>query len=197
MGLEDILAAIRTDTDAEIAEVRARAGDEVSSIEAKARIDGEAAAAAILEAAERAARTEADQIVLRARSTVEHRLMEAVEDEYQQTLAHLRDVLSKIRGTSRYRAVLHVLLEEALHRLPDATMVSVDPADVSLINELLGERDSPKLDIETSTGCISGVTVSTDDGRSVHNTFEIRIERADGLFRAIAGQYLTVAESPR
>ena len=51
MGLDDILSAIHSDTNAEIADVLAWAHDEVSSIEARARIDGEAAAA-ILEAAE-------------------------------------------------------------------------------------------------------------------------------------------------
>jgi vacuolar-type H+-ATPase subunit E/Vma4 len=197
VGLEDILAAIRADTDAEIVAVLERARDEVSSIEAQAGIDGETAAEAIMEAAEEAARHEADRIVVHARSTAERRLADAVEDEYQQALARLKELLAELRRTPRYRAVLQVLLEEALHRLPDVTVVSVDAADGSLIDELLRIRDGPMPNIDTSVTSIGGATVSTGDGRSVHNTFETRIQRADGLMRAIAGQYLVGNGNPR
>lgn len=190
MGLEDILAAIRTDTDAEIAEVYRQARDEVSAIEEQARIDGARQADVILEANEVSARREAAQIVIHARGAVERIFADAVEEEYHKTLGRLREELDAIRDTSRYRAVLGVLIDEALGRLPEATVVFADPADVPLVDELLGASGGRAPRIEESGASIGGVTVATGDGRSVHNTFEVRIERADGLLRAIAARDL-------
>jgi len=197
VGLEDILAAIRADTDAEVADVLALARGEVSTIEAQARIDGERAAADILRTAEDSARTEADQIVIRARTAVQRRLALAGEDEYRRTLDRLREELRDLRSTPRYRAVLDALLDEALGRLPQASVVLVDPRDTSLAADLVGGRDGPAPRVEGSLATMGGVSVATDDGRSVHNTFEVRMERADGVLRTIATRHTTATGSTR
>ncbi len=194
MSLEDILAAIRADTDAEVAAVLARARDEVSAIEERARRDGEREAADIVRVAGEAASGEADRIVIRARSDVRRLVADAVETEYRVTLDRLGEELDRIRSTPRYREVLGMLLQEALERLPEASVVLVDPRDASLVTELLGDGDSlPRIDASLVT--MGGVSVATDDGRRVRNTFEVRTQRADGVLRTIAAGHLSVEGS--
>ena len=197
MALEDILAAIRADTDAEIADLLARARDEVSAIGEKARADGERVRVDIIRAAEDSARREADQVVIRARTEVQRCLALAVENEYRRTLDQLREELNDLRSTCRYRAVLDGLVGEALERLPQANVVLVDPRDTSLAADLVGGRDGSAPLVEGSLSTMGGVSVATDDGRCVHNTFEVRMERADGVLRTIAARNTTAIGSTR
>ncbi|MDH3754681.1 MAG: V-type ATP synthase subunit E [Acidimicrobiia bacterium] len=195
MPLDDILTAIRSEADAEIREIRASCAAEVAALAAEAdeqALEAERAAAA---SRDLAADREVARIVNRAALEATRKMMSAVEIAYQEALDALRVRLGAVRDTAEYPDILARLLDEVLDVLPDATGVLVDPADTELVGSLLVERDRRGLAVETASTCLGGVELVTDDGRAVRNTFESRLQRADGRLRRLVAQHIPDRDS--
>lgn len=190
MALEDILTAIRSETEGEIQEIRDTCDEEVAAVRAEARDHAAEAEGIGARSRDLAADREVARIVNRAALRADQELKRSVELAYQEILDTLRARLGSIRGTSDYRVAMARLLDEGLDVLPDATAVRVDPMDVELAQALLSERDREDLVIEESLTSDGGLDVVTDDGRAVLNTFEVRLERADGRLRRLAAEQL-------
>lgn len=186
MAVDDILAAIRAETDAEIERVRARAAGEVETILARGRDEAAAAEERTAAARDAAATRDAERIVNRARLTADRRLWAAAEEIYQDLVGEVRVRLAALWGTLRYRDLFGRLLDECLAVLPDASPVLVDPQDEALVRGLPVVAGSGGTTVEASLRTMGGLEVATDDGRFVRNTFESRLERADIHLRLLA-----------
>lgn len=186
MALADILAAIRRETEDEIARVRAVAADDIAAIEAEADA---AVAAAQEEAAhgrDQAAQANADRIRNRALLAADRRLREAEEQVFQRALDQVRARLQDLTSTGRYRLVMETLVAESREMLPNAAILRVAPEDA----ELAGSLAAPfgNWIVEPSLDGGRGVELATNDGRLVRNTLEDRVARAEPHLRRLLAQ---------
>ena len=190
MALEDILAAIRSETDGEIRQIREACAEEVAAVEAAARDKALEAEQIGARSRDLSADREVARIVNRATLNANQELIHSVELAFQEALDAVRLRLGAVRGTVDYPPAVARLLDEGLDVMPDATAVRVDPLDVGVVEALLVERDRGDLDIEPSLTSTGGVDLITDDGRAVLNTFEARLARADGRLRRLATEHI-------
>ena len=187
MAVEDILAAIRSNGDAEINRIRAESGAAVEAIVDEARAQSrtaeqEAASSFDVEAEEQRAR-----IVNRAHLIVDRRLRGTAEDLYGEITAEVTARLSELRGTPQYREVFASLFAECRAVLPEARVIRIDPADVGLAEHLADATGDGGFVLDPSLETIGGLQLATEDGRrQVGNTFESRLERADRALRSLA-----------
>lgn len=195
MALADILNAIRRETEekiersrvlgeAEAREVMEEAGREATRVEEETGRSRDAAAV-----------QSHARVVNKARLARDRRLRAGIEAVYQAAIERVRMRLQGIRDTTIYQEMLDRLLEEALERLPAASAVRINPADEDLLTKLLAERGEAQLRVEPVLTCWGGLELASDDGRTVRNTFESRLESAEGQLRLVATQQLGIVES--
>jgi vacuolar-type H+-ATPase subunit E/Vma4 len=190
MALDDILRSIRAGADAEVAELEAACAKEVAAIVAQADDEAIRAEQDAATSRDRAAEREATRIVDRARLEARREALGSVEVAYQESLDAMRGRLGTIRKTDAYPGIFARLLDEALGVIPRARRLSVDPADAELAQALLTDRGLHHIDVEPTTACAGGLDLSTDHDRTVRNTFESRLERADGRLRRLVAARL-------
>lgn len=189
MALADILAAIEEEAAMQIAEIERRSEQKVEALLAQA--DGEAAEieAEAARSGSEALETNVIRIRHRARLEVTRALRKAREEVYQRALTEARARLAGLRDAPAYPRLLEALLGEAVSALPGARAVRVDPRDQDLTASLVGDTGL-RLDAERAIETWGGVTVSTGDGRTVDNTVETRLERAEAVVRQLAERVL-------
>ncbi len=185
MALDDILRSIRTSSDAQVRELEVACTDQIAAIVARAETEAIAAEHDAATSRESVAERETARIVDRARLEARREALGAVEVAYQESLDALRVRLGTIRATDEYPLIFARLLEEALRVIPHPQRVSIDPADLELARAMLAERDLADIAVEPTTTCAGGLDVSTDHDRTVRNTFESRLEQADGRLRRL------------
>lgn len=190
MALDDILRSIRAGADAEVRQLEAAGANEIAAIVARADAEGLEAEREATMSRDRGADREAIRIVDRARLEARREALSAVEVAYQESLDALRARLGTIRGTDAYPRIVAHLLGEALRVLPLATRASVDPADIELATDLLVQRGRDEIAVEPTLSCAGGLDLSADHERTVRNTFESRLERADGRLRGLVAAHL-------
>ena len=184
MALSDILDRIRRETEARIAAIEEDAHGRAATILAEA---GRAAAAAEEELAGRRhdeAATACDRIRNRARLESDRELRAAREAIVQQLLTDVAQRLAGLRATGRYEELFGRLANEASRVLPDATVAHVDPRDEERAKELFGPTVAVVGDLETG----GGLVLMSPDGRTVHNTLELRLKRAESHLRRLIAQ---------
>jgi vacuolar-type H+-ATPase subunit E/Vma4 len=186
MALDDILAAIRTETEAEIAAIRSMGEARAAAAVARAKEEASAIEAAAAASMDGVASHRRDRIVNRARLEADRMLRTAAEEVYAETVAEAERRLVAIRHTPEYGRLLGDLLEECLAVLPDARTVRVERSDRELIEGLLAERRIHNLAVASDLKTAGGVVLATGDGRRVVNTFESRRARAERYLRRIA-----------
>lgn len=192
MPLNDILRAIRADTDAQLEALEAAAAAEVAAIEARADTEAQQAEQQAARARDRHAEREASRLVDDARLEARRAMLRAVEAAYQNVLGDLRNRLAAVRHSESYPTILVGLLEEGLDVIgrTDITQVSVDRADVDLARGLVFERLPGAVVVAAAAPCLGGLDLATDDGRVVRNTFESRLARADDRLRGLVAEQL-------
>jgi vacuolar-type H+-ATPase subunit E/Vma4 len=190
MALDDILRSIRAGADAEVHELEAACTNEVAAIVARAETEAIAAEQDAATSRRRGAERDASRIIDRARLEARRVALDAVEVAYQESLDAVRIRLGTVRTTGVYPLIFARLLDEALAVIPGAQRVSVDPADVELAHTLLAERQLPHIAVEPMLTCAGGLDVATDHDRTVRNTFESRLEQADGRLRRLVAAQL-------
>ena len=190
MALDDILRSIRAGADAEVRELEATCMAEVAAIVARAEADATAVEQDAATSLQRGTEREASRLIDRARLEARRAALDAVEVAYQERIDALRVRLGTIRDSDAYPLILAGLLDEALVVIPTARRVSVDPADLELARALLAERDLADVAVEPTLACDGGLELSTDHDRIVRNTFESRLEQADGRLRQLVAARL-------
>ncbi len=186
MALGDILAAIRSETEVEIARIRSDGEARIAALLERATSEAAAAEEEAASAMDAAAAHRRDQIVNRARLEAERMVRRAVEEVYVDTVEAAEGRIGALRAGDGYEALLGDLLEECLAVLPDARVVEVDPADEALVDRLLADRGIHHMRVDPCLTTAGGVALSTRDGRRVINTFESRRARAERHLRRIA-----------
>lgn len=184
MALADILEAIRREADEELAAVAADADRLAASIREGARADAAVAEAEAAGGRDDELRAAAGELLRGAALDAARMVREAREEIFQRALEGVRRRLDVLRCDERYGAVFLGLLEESMAALPEATTVMVDRGDVELVARLLDRLDVA-VHVDASLVTAGGVRVATADGRSVDDTFETRLARAEPELRRL------------
>lgn len=187
MAVEHILAAIRSEADAEISRIRAESADAVAAILDGAREEAKSireTAAASLD--DEAARQRA-RVVNRARLVAERRLRAVAEEIYGELHDDVILRLAGRRDALDYPELFGRLFEECRAVLPDARVLRTDPADEDIAARTLAGIEVEGFSIDPGISTTGGLELVTEDRRrSVRNTFEARLERGDRPLRALA-----------
>lgn len=186
MALEDILDAIRAETDGEIARIRVESDAAVATIAARAReeaADVERTAAASMD--DQAAH-ERERITNRARLEADRDLRAATEEIYLGLRSEVASRLGFARESPGYPALVSRLFDECRSILPEARTIRVDPDDEDVARGILEAGGSDGFVVDPSLASLGGVELVTGDGRRVDNTLDSRMERGERHLRSLA-----------
>ena len=192
--LNDLLSAIETDAREERARLDSSSRAEVEEILSKACAEAETTRAEPVQTREPELQREAARRIGAARVEAARLLREAREESFNQLLEETRKRLGKLRESGRYRDVLRALMEEAHAALPNARAMRVDSRDEALASELADEYG---LTVEPTLRTAGGLELTSDDGRSLRNTFEERLANAEPELRMFYGRRLAELEKSR
>lgn len=188
MAVEDILAAITSEADAEVARIRAESADSVAAVLDAARAEAESIRASTATSRDEEARHQRERLVNRAHLTVERRLRAVAEEVYSDLLDEVKGHLAEQRQSSGYAELFRMLLAECRDALPEARIVLVDPADESLAQQSLDLLELNDFSVDPGLHSVGGLEIATEDRRRrVRNTVEARLDRADRALRSLAG----------
>ncbi len=195
MALGDILQAIEREADARICEIEAeserRSGALIEHAHAEAARRRESAAHALDAKTAR----EVDRIVNQARLTADRALRAARESLYSEARVAMLDRLAELRLEPEYSPLFERLLEEVMAVLPTARFVRCDPRDVELTEAILLTVRRPELMVQPDLSTTGGLDIGTHDGRTIRNTFETRLAKAEPHLRRLAGEVLPALRS--
>ncbi len=190
MALDDIFNALDEQADKEIEQLLSDAQDQAAAIAAEAEDQAAAIQQRVADATEKATRERASRSVNAARLESKRRLAAVKEESIRQVFQAAADKLATARSQSDYANVFGALAAEATGGLAGNLEVLVDSADAALAERTaadLGLDVTIKPEISTSGGLI----VRTGGGRIMRrNTFEDRLDKADGLIQADVAEIL-------
>ncbi len=189
MALEDILRAIREETDAEAERIESDAAVQAAEIEAAAREEAERLRAEILAARARGAEAQREGLMRAARARSASAWRDGREDVFGRVHAEVLRRLDGLRGDAGYPAILRALLDEAVAALPDAIEVRIDPRDLPLFERAM-EPGRGALGVEGSLATSGGVEVVAPGGRVVRNTVEERLARSGPFLRPLVARVI-------
>ena len=184
MALDDILRAIREETDTEAERIESEAAAEVAAIEVAARSEAERLRGEILAARNRDAQAERDGVLRAARARAASAWRDGREEVFGRVHAEFMRRLNRLRADRRYPRILRALLDEAVAALPEAIEVRVDPRDLPLFDRA-ARPGSGRLGVEGSLETRGGVEVVAPGGRAVRNTVEERLARSEPFLRSL------------
>ena len=186
MALEDILDAIRAETDGEIARIRVESDAAVATIAARAR--EEAADVERIAAASMSDQTahERERITNRARLEADRVLRAATEEIYLGLQSEVASRLAFARESPGYPALVSRLFSECRSILPGARTIRVDPDDEDVMRGILEAAACDGFVVDPSLASLGGVELVTGDGRRVDNTLDSWMERGERHLRSLA-----------
>jgi V/A-type H+/Na+-transporting ATPase subunit E len=187
MALSDLLAGLRAEAAAEEAQLEAETIAEATRIAAAAESEARLLREQTLRDLDDELRGVADARRARARLDAAAVVRQARDDSFQECLADVRRRLGAVRDSSRYPAVLRVLLRESLAALPTATVLRVDPRDERMAAHLLAEL-GVDLEIVRTLDTAGGVELTDGADRVVRNTVEERLANAEPALRLLFGR---------
>ena len=186
MALAEILAALRSEGEEEIARITAERDAAVADLTQTGREQARQAEAAAATARDESLSQDAAVIRHRAELHVARRLQEAREAVFQEILGLARDRLSRHRSDPTYPATLAVLARECSEFLGAIDAVVADPRDEELVEKILS--DLGPADLLFSLECWGGIVAHDGKGVTVRNTLEDRLRRAEPDLRRQIGQ---------
>jgi vacuolar-type H+-ATPase subunit E/Vma4 len=173
---EQVLDEGRAQADTTRAQARREADEHLTAT--RSRVEAEAKAALVK--AQSTAQLRAAAMVLQAKEEEVARIFAAAEAE----LARLVD------DPQRYPDVLRAFIEEGLREFEGQAVVTVNPADQPVAQELIRTRGWDGT-VQADASVRGGARVSTPDGRFVvTNTVSSRLERARPALAAEVAQVL-------
>ena len=186
MALAEILAALRSEGDEEIARIAAESDAAVADLTRTARDQARRAEAEAATARDVSLSKDAAVIRHRAELHVARRLQEAREAVFQEILGLARDRLSRYRSDPAYPATLAVLAKECSAFLGTVDVVIADPRDEELVQKIFSDLGPTEFDF--SLECWGGIVAHDGKGIFVRNTLEDRLRRAEPDLRRHIGQ---------
>lgn len=186
MGLQDILATIRSEAEETASGLLAEAHAESERLLARARAEAKDEELRLSKSQDDRIRIERARALSRSHLEAAKARRSAREDVYRRAVDDVRRRLVAIRESDRYESLMGSLLDEAVAALPEASSIRVDPGDEAVARRVLSSRG---LNLILSTEEIAlGGLVLTAPGRTIDNRLETRLERADSQLRYIAGE---------
>lgn len=180
MAIEGILVAIDK-------QARAEAQAVVDAAQERADLILHDAERSALEKRERYVAEECERAKLAAARSLHstrianRRLLSDVKTQaYEKLYQKAEDKLTELRGCPEYPKIFHDLVRDALIGLGEDIILWVDPLDMDLAKETVGnlEFEQVAIEIKPSIATIGGIQASNSDGRILcDNTFEARLHR--------------------
>jgi vacuolar-type H+-ATPase subunit E/Vma4 len=188
MALADLLQAIEADATAERARADRESAGEATAIVERARAQAAALAAELAAEPEGEARAEAERTRSLARLDASDAVRSAREEAFGSLLTGIRAELAALRATASYPELFRMLLAESRAALPAAHELRVDPRDRELAH-----TTADGLCVDPTLETWGGLELASDDGRTIRNTVEERLENAEPLLRRRFAQGLATA----
>jgi V/A-type H+-transporting ATPase subunit E len=180
MALEDILAAIDAQVQAEQAQILEEAEAEADRIETEARQDAEAIRDQHFTRLQHQAGMDRVRRVNEARLDARFRVMQAKEALLTAAFEEAARQLAQARTDSRYADALGRLIQEVIDELGGDTTIRLDARDTAVTQDLIPATCT----VDPSLECWGGIVAATADGQLVvNNTLEARLEQAKTLLR--------------
>jgi vacuolar-type H+-ATPase subunit E/Vma4 len=177
MAIEDILAALDKQSEADIVDVIDEAKAHAALILNEAEDEAVRIHNAFARQVERTATTEAAKIVNAARLESKMTVSSARGGGMNEVFETAADALGRVRSSSGYSALFGRLADEALAGIDGEVVVRVDPADKSLAEAKLRDAGVAGT-VETDISTAGGLVVELAGGRIIRrNTLEDRLER--------------------
>lgn len=186
MALEDILGAIRSETERAVAMLLEEAESEARQILQLAVAEAEREEARLAATVDDRIRQERGRLLSRGHLEAANERRSAREEVYQTALDQVSGRLAEVRNSPRYRDVFERLLDATLAILPAPAAIHVDMGDAEVMKGLLKAR-SIDASLETEDLPLGGL-VAVSAGRSLDNTLASRLVRADPELRLVAGE---------
>lgn len=203
MGLKEILAAIRAESDRACEEITRKAEQDATIIIQDAENRAVELRQRELRLGEEAGLRERARVRYEARVQAGRRRTLAWDESYQATLEASRVALSAVRDRLDYPEILRCLIMEALGELDAPPVMLVDPKDEVLAQvALVAVREHPTGDhlplperVDATFSTWGGLEARTSDGQiTVLNTLESRLERAEPSLRSLVAGIWSASE---
>jgi len=188
MSLQAILDKIHAAGEAQVHEIERETQAQVAEILARARMEAYQIQEDSRAASSAPAARERARIIHHARLEALRLVGNVREELVDAALTYTREQLATIREKTSYADVLRQLTLEALTELTapsreEKAVLVVDPRDRAILEDILTDLD---LDLRVSYDltCWGGLIAKSEDGRVVAiNTLETRLERATSFLR--------------
>jgi len=173
MAVEELLAALETQADSEIGQIRAHAQAEADEVRAQAQAEADAAADAYVAEVVGKRRTAAEQELHKESSSSRRRVADVRREVFEEVFVRAGKKIGEIRSGKDYPDILRRLVADATADLDGGYVLHVDPQDKSLMSDLF-----PGVTCVTDISAVGGVVVTSADGRIQRSsTFEDRLQR--------------------
>lgn len=175
----ELITLLEREAAAERAQILDDARAQADGLRAEAKREADESLAATRSRLE----AEAKAALVKAQSTAQLRasslVLQAKEEELARVFAAAEEELAKfVRDPERYPASLRAFIEEGLQEFSGGQVVTVNPADEALAQELVRSRGEG-VTIKTDPTVQGGTRISSPDGRLVvTNTVGSRFQRA-------------------
>jgi vacuolar-type H+-ATPase subunit E/Vma4 len=193
MPLENILQALETEAEHQIAEIEQVAQVEVERIRARAQEEAAAVRQKHVAAIRATLATERVRILNRAKQETLQVVLGTREALIGSALETTARCLTTLSTTEAYPQLLQQLTQEALSIIgpDDRPIIRVRSEDLEVANQIiqeLGRSATVEGNLEqdpAAWGCLGGVVVSTADGRiRLDNTLDARLQRVASIYRS-------------
>jgi len=180
--IEQLLAAIKDMADAEKAEVRAGAEQEIAKITERTEVQIGQFREEALAKLEEQLRMESECIVGRAELEMRDRLIYEKNEAIREVFESAAEQIAALDNPETYKTIFKRLVREAIDRINCKDVrLRISRTDQSIWESLKGEFLVP---VVLNGGPKGTIIVETDDGsRSVDNSIETRLEMAREVMR--------------
>ncbi len=191
-----LLAAIKEMANAEMAEVRAQAQQEVAMINERAEAQINQLRDEALERLEAQLRTESECIVGRTELEIRDRVVQQKNEAIADVFERATGRIAELYDTAKYRKIFKRLIQEATGKMnSEDVRLRISNADLPLWKAIKGD-----LPASISVACVDGpkgtVVVETNDGsQSIDNSIGTRLEMAREVMRRELSEMLFGAEA--
>lgn len=191
MAIEDILATLEAQAQADIDAVLHEASEHAQMIEAEARLEADRISDGFVRQVEKSAKGEGAKLVNAARLQAKMLVSRARGDSVERVFDEAAATLAGSREGAGYDALFSRLLVEALEGVDRVDLVvRVDPRDAELATQVLDAKGLAA-QVESDLTTAGGVVVESAGGRVIRrNTLEDRMDRARSFVAADVARVL-------
>jgi len=184
MSLDNILQALDTEAERQIAEIQQAAGAEIERIRAQAQAEATIARQKQKDAIRATLQAEQARILNKARLESLREVMGTREELIVSAREAAVQQMTEMVGTEAYVGVMQRLTQEAVDKLGSRLQVRTHNRDVDLMHRIVEEMD---LSVTIEGGldhCLGGlVAMNSDGGITLINTLDARLQRVLSLYR--------------